>query len=216
MAFIDRKEQPTAPRGFDLKSDGFSEQYVRFITSRCEGRMSEDGLFRNEPGARFCSCSMCGKVATTEMQGKLYCDYHFPYRGNGFEEEVCTRAMHRFRSLLLIEAAAREFEVSPEYARFYEPYVELYDAECRKLGVPLMSGSETMFSHIRALIETAVADAQQKALEKAIKEGRKPKGRSRDLAEKLNGLKTKLSMSRAIHLDQMRPPHPAEDEEYAF
>lgn len=217
MAFIDRKEQQSGPRGFDIKDEGFSEAYRNFLTSRCRAEVGTDGIFRNQSGSRFCSCEMCGMVATTEMQGRNFCDYHFPYRGNPFEEQACTEAMHLLHPLIVIACAmARCDPKHPDHVRAYR---DLYDYSCDRIGVPRPVPAQQLEMHIKGLIEERVKSAQERAAAKAEREGR-PVQDTRDVTVRIRKLANKLSVSKALSnpfpakARAQRPPHPAEDDDF--
>lgn len=201
MAFIDRKEQQAAgPRGFDIKDEGFSEEYRSFLTRRCRAQIGTDGIYRNSQGARYCSCDMCGKVATTDMQGKLYCDYHFEYRCNPFEENICTVEMHKLRPLIVIEGSfSRRGVIAPDDASI-KPYAEMYADACNRLGVRQPKPGESMYRHICSLIDERVQAAKHKA-QKTADRRREGVDKSRDVEAQLRKLQNNLAMSRPISVN---------------
>lgn len=217
MAFIDRKEQQSGPRGFDIKDEGFSEAYRNFLTSRCRAEVGTDGIFRNQSGSRFCSCEMCGMVATTEMQGRLFCDFHFAYRGHPIEERACTEAMHKLRPLILVAASLERSGV--EDPGNVTAYLSMYADACDRLGVPRPTASQPLGVHIRDLIEQWVKYRQTNALKRSEREGRRVQD-ARDVTVRIQKLANKLSVSKALSnpfpakARAQRPPHPAEDDDF--
>lgn len=214
MAFIDRKEQPAAgPRGFDIKDEGFSEEYRSFLTRRCRAQIGTDGIFRDPVGRRYCSCEMCGRTGSTDLMGKLYCDYHFEYRGNPFEENICTVTMHKLRPLILIEESLSKFGVLAHDSdkEIIETYEQMFNAACDRLGVERLTPGGNMFVHICNLIDDAIKTAQGKAVREDKKELKEAE-RRRDLDTQLRSLKNHLRMSRPIapNFSKNKPPHPAE------
>lgn len=210
MAFIDRKEQTSGPRGFDIKDEGFSEAYRNFLTSRCRAEVGTDGIFRNQSGSRFCSCDMCGMVATTEMQGRLFCDFHFAYRGHPIEERACTEAMHKLRPLILIAASLERSGHDDQES--VTAYLSMYDDACDRLGVQRPTASQSLGVHIRDLIEQWVKYRQAKALERSEREGRQARP-TRDVTAKIKRLANKLTVSKPLANPfpvSGRAPHPAE------
>lgn len=219
MAMINKGEaiaKPGIGSATDTKADNFSPEYVRFITTKCRGELAEDGVLRNPQGARYCSCEMCGRVATSEMMGKFYCDYHFPHRGSRFEESVCTQWMHRLRPLLLIEAAARPYEASQDHVHAYESFVRMYDEECRRLGMDLMTRGQTMSKHISEVIERQVVAAKEKAAEKVRQQGQEIPINREDFSAKLKRLRNKLSMSQVITINTRRERQEPDVKDYPF
>lgn len=213
MAFIDRKEQTSGPRGFDIKDEGFSEAYRNFLTSRCRAEVGTDGIFRNQSGSRFCSCDMCGMVATTEMQGRLFCDFHFAYRGHPIEERACTEAMHKLRPLILIAASLERSGHDDQES--VTAYLSMYDDACDRLGVQRPTASQSLGVHIRDLIEQWVKYRQAKALERSEREAREGRSNPRDVTANIRRLANKLNVSKSLTPfgSRGRVPHPAETAE---
>lgn len=213
MAFIDRKEQQSGPRGFDIKDEGFSEAYRDFLTRQCRAEVCTDGIFRSPSGSRYCSCDMCGMVATTDMQGRLFCDYHFPYRGHPVEERACTEAMHKLRPLILVAASLeRSGVVDPANVT---GYLNMYNDACDRIGVPRPVSAQHLDMHIKGLIEEWVKSAQDRAAAKAKREGR-PDQDPRDVTVRIRKLANKLNVSKNLvpFGSRDRAPHPAEDDDF--
>lgn len=213
----DSQPMPQKSAGPEIPGDNFSPAYVDFLQRQCGGTMDGNGIMRAKSGARFCSCNMCGMVGTTDMQGRIFCDYHFPFRGNQEEEDRCTRSMHRLRPLILIEQVAHKFPV--EDVAYRERLIRRFNETCIQLGVETMPQESTMLSHIRALINKDVTGSQSGLSNDARErvKNSKPVDNRELLARAMRRLSTKLSMrAPAVQVRSKSAPHPADYDEYNF
>lgn len=216
---IKRDSQPMAQKsaGPEIPGDNFSPAYVDFLQRQCGGTMDGNGIMRAKSGARFCSCNMCGRVGTVDMQGRIFCDFHFPYRGNTEEEDRCTQALHKLRPLILIEQIASRYPVDDKAYR--HRIIQRFNETCVQLGVEQMPEESTMLAHIRALINKHVTGSESGISCDAREQmkNRKATDNRDKLASAMRRLSMKLSMrSPDVQVRSRCAPHPADADEYNF
>ena len=216
MGYINRDEPPKMGREVpQAPTENFSERYVRFLTTRCNAHLAEDGRYRNSQGAVFCSCDMCGQVSVGNFGGE-YCVLHLTHHAHG-EADFFTARMHHYRPLVILAKTA-------DRLRLGEGAEECINMFCQKwldFGLPAEfvadSDQWNQFMPMTAL-NTLISmewDAEEKRRkDQAAKDSRRISKAERVRAQ-LAKLSSKLSTSQPISPrfgSDRNPPFPTEDE----
>lgn len=135
-SFINREKKERPTEGVQVPVENFSQRYVNFLTGSCNAHLCEDGVFRNNKGARFCSCEMCGQVSEANFGGE-FCVFHMNHHNEPGEANFFTQRLHHYRKAVVLAKTLRLMRSSEGVFECSQ----LFEAACAEAGIDLGFGT---------------------------------------------------------------------------